>query len=165
MINHSWIARTSQLTTPPSSSHILCIQEYFSLSGVYFQSSAVWCSLFASIFTHANSGERRCAYRSRLGSSSPQSPPWRGSGLLGRRCAPTLTLLFSPLQSVLPPPGCVRLCASLSHHLPPTVFGLADWAASFTLPRQQQGRLLPGCQRDKGKTWAAWSLTVFLLIY
>lgn len=161
MINHGWIACTTQHTTPPSSSHLLRIQEYFRLSGLYFQIlPPPFDALSMHPYSHMQTRESAIVRTGLSSAAAPhRAPLWWCLGLLGLCYTPALTLLFKPLQSILPPPGCVWLCASLAHHLPPTVFGLADWATSFTLPQRSRATCF---HWDKGKTWAAWSFTALL---
>lgn len=161
MINRGCTACTTQHTTPPSSSHILAVQEYFSLSGVYFQSlPPPFDALSTHPYSHMQTRES-AVVRTGLGSAAAphRAPLWWCLGLPGLCYPPALTLLFKPLQSTLPPPGCVHLSliiclplylALLTEH--PSLCLSSSWAACF--------------HWDKGKTWAARSFTglFYLLI-
>lgn len=114
MINHSWITCTTQHTTPPSST-----LRIFACLGPIFR--VFWCSLYASIFTHANSGEQRSAYRSRLSpggcSSSPPSPSMMMPGSPGTLLRSLSDIVIQPVTVHRPSSWlCITVCVSLSSY-------------------------------------------------
>lgn len=171
MINYSWIT-TQPIIPSVFSAHIICLPQHSSICVCLF--SSFWCSLNTHIHTHMQNEESsvRCTG---LGlppggcSTSPPSPPWRCSGLVGRCYALALPWLFNSLQSIFPHPDSVCNCLPLSLiiYLPLYLASLTETHPSLCLS-STGGCLLPKTANrgeKKGGTWAGWCSTVFTQIH
>lgn len=169
MINYSW--NTPQPIIPPSfplaSSPSKNIFIYFQSLPLSFVALSINSYTQIHKITHTRKIKRAafCVQVSALSWGMQQFPTESSVMTLGSRG----TLLRSRFAIIVQPARvhltfswlCVCNCLPLSHHIPPTVFGLADWATSFILSlkhRRPHAPKLPTRTKKKKKQKRALEL-------